>query len=303
MSAPTKYKPMLISDGDVPEGEDWVYQIKWDGIRCIAYIDGDNVKLTSRNGQDISLCFPEVVDALQGLELHDSVFDGEIVVTDDNKPSFAKCLVRSQTTAPIKVKMLRAEYPAAYIFFDCLKHEGTDLVQSHTLRNRLSKLDWMRLASKCSMVGIVFEHLADVQNLVARQNHEGFVAKNLNALYEQDARPSTNVRWKNINTLDGVIYGYEKGDGVRYRDFGAFLCRDTENQSVTFKVSSGFSDAILKEIIDSLNIVAENEDIARCVPDIVIEVKHLDIGPFEEVRNPSFHRIRADKIFEAEAGS
>lgn len=287
-----KYMPMLISDGDVPLGEDWTYQIKWDGVRCIAYITPDKVKLLSREGFDFTTSFPEVAAELASTWDAGTVLDGEIITVDMEtlRPSFELALIRAQSAAPIKVRMLRKQCPSFFMPFDVLEANGVDLTPL-PFRDRLASVDQLKISTAW---GFSYEQII---KLVASNGHEGFVARNLNAPYIEGERPPTNIRWKNINTLDAVIYGYEKGDGVRYKNFGAFHCKVLDDVGGEAHVSSGFPDSVLKELIDSLEVECETDEFVTVKKDIIIEINYLDIGSDNKVRNPSFSRVRADKVY------
>lgn len=290
---------MLISDGEVPEGEDWIYQIKWDGVRCLAYIDGGKVTLHNRSGYDITPSFPDVAVVLEDAIPKNCVLDGEIIVLSpaDGRPQFSLANMRAQSSAPIKVKLLKTEYKAVFLPFDILYYNGSDLT-AHPLRDRLEILESLNNPNKKFIVPTFFNELSDIQAVVSKNQHEGFVAKHLEGQYLEGGRPKTNVRWKNIQTLDVVIKGWEKGTGVRYKNFGSFICKvlDEQYYGYSVNVSSGFSDSLLKEIIDSLEVTGESDKEIHVKEDLVIEIFYLEIQDDGLVRNPSFARIRADKV-------
>jgi len=129
------YKPMLAKVAEQPfSGKDWIFEIKWDGFRAIAYIDGD-VSVKSRNQKELKQNFPELKQ-LSHLA-RNIVVDGEIVVMHEGKPDFQTLLERGQSVSAREIERQAQRAPAAYIVFDILEKDGkplTDLPLSKTRR-------------------------------------------------------------------------------------------------------------------------------------------------------------------------
>src|SRR5204862_6631009 len=104
---------------DLPEGEHWRYEPKWDGFRCLAFRDGQNVELRSKSGQSLGRYFPDVAAALGTLKARQFVLDGEIIIPIERRLSFEALQLRLHPAAS-RVKKLAAEHPAVYILFDLL---------------------------------------------------------------------------------------------------------------------------------------------------------------------------------------
>src|ERR1700755_3460387 len=143
MTLPLKqpYLPMEAKSVEkLPSGENWQYEPKWDGFRCIAFRDGEQVDLQSKSGQPLARYFPEVVAAVLRLKPKTFVIDGEIVVPVQGKFSFDDLLLRIHPAAS-RIKKLAEETPAKLIVFDQLVDErGKALVELH-LDKRRKKLD------------------------------------------------------------------------------------------------------------------------------------------------------------------
>ena len=117
---PQSYAPMEAKSVDaIPTGDQWQYEPKWDGFRCLAFRDGAEVELRSKSGQPLTRYFPELVEALNGLPAKKFVLDGEIVVPVGKALSFDDLLVRIHP-AESRVRKLAAETPASMIVFDLL---------------------------------------------------------------------------------------------------------------------------------------------------------------------------------------
>src|SRR5687768_16858771 len=132
MSLPLKppFPPMeaLLVD-EIPEDGDWQYEPKWDGFRCLAFRDGDNVYLQSRAGQPLSRYFPELVEDFRKLGVKKFVLDGEIAIPVGARLSFDELLMRIHP-AESRIRKLSAEHPAIFIAFDLLVNaDGRSLVK------------------------------------------------------------------------------------------------------------------------------------------------------------------------------
>ena len=112
------FPPMeALSVEEIPQGDDWQYEPKWDGFRCLVFRDGDKVELQSKSGQSLTRYFPEIVDAVLKLKAKSFVLDGEIVVPADGAFSFDALLQRIHPAAS-RVQKLAVETPALLIVFD-----------------------------------------------------------------------------------------------------------------------------------------------------------------------------------------
>src|SRR4051812_36789375 len=143
---PRSYAPMEARIvAELPEGEEWQYEPKWDGFRCLAFRDGDSVDLQSKSGQPLARYFPELVEAFKRTKAKRFVVDGEIVISEGKGFSFDSLLQRIHPAAS-RIKKLSAETPSRFLAFDLLVDErGTDLTKL-PLEERRRHLE--RLAKK-----------------------------------------------------------------------------------------------------------------------------------------------------------
>jgi len=116
----TPFPPMeALSVDDIPAGEGWQYEPKWDGFRCLVFRDGDKVELQSKAGQPLARYFPEMVEAVKELPAKQFVLDGELVIPEEHGLSFDELLLRLHP-AESRVRKLAAAHPALLIVFDIL---------------------------------------------------------------------------------------------------------------------------------------------------------------------------------------
>jgi bifunctional non-homologous end joining protein LigD len=172
----------------LPEGERWQYEVKWDGYRGIAIINGDKVQLISRNEKDLSKRFPLIVDALKNLPVKNAVLDGEIVVLDqDGKPSF-------QDLQYFEPKLAARLF---YYAFDLLHLNGEDL-RNRKLRERRELLEKLlsdppaHIRFSSTLEGTP-EQLVPI---IRQQGLEGIVAKKKDSVYERGKRSGAWQKFK-----------------------------------------------------------------------------------------------------------
>ena len=147
---PLEIKPPLppmeaTSVDEIPTGEQWQYEPKWDGFRCLAFRDDDRIQLQSKSGQPLERYFPELVEALSKLKARRFVLDGEIVVPIGGQLSFDNLLMRIHPAAS-RVRKLAAEHPATFIVFDLLADERGKSLLDLKLTERRKRLE--RFATK-----------------------------------------------------------------------------------------------------------------------------------------------------------
>src|ERR1700704_3316762 len=124
---------------EIPVGDEWQYEPKWDGFRCIAFRDGDEVFLQSKSGQPLGRYFPDLVESLRSLRARRFVLDGEIVIPIAGRLSFDELLLRVHP-ADSRVQKLAAEHPAMLIVFDLLANERGKSLVGDALEDRRPRL-------------------------------------------------------------------------------------------------------------------------------------------------------------------
>jgi ATP-dependent DNA ligase len=209
----TSYPPMEAkSVAQLPSGADWQYEPKWDGFRCLAFRDGDQVDLQSKSGQPLGRYFPELVDALLKLKPKQFVLDGEIVVPVDGRLSFDDLLMRIHP-ADSRVQKLAKEHPATLIVFDLLVDERGRSLAGALLPERRKKLD--AFAKKYFAKNKSIELSPETKDLRiakgwlagAGGDVDGVIAKRLDLPYQTGNRHGM-VKVKRLRTADCVVGGF-----------------------------------------------------------------------------------------------
>jgi DNA ligase D-like protein (predicted ligase)/DNA ligase D-like protein (predicted 3'-phosphoesterase) len=300
------YKPMLAKLAHQPfSGKDWVFEIKWDGFRAIAYVN-DVLSMRSRNGKELKYNFPELEELKQ--LTGNVVLDGEIVVMKDGKPDFQALLERGQATSPVEIEVQAKRSPVVYVVFDILEKDGVSLVDLPlTERKRILK-DSVREGRHVLLSDFVEEKGEAYYSVALEKGLEGVMAKKKDSGYELGARSGSWLKIKKLRSCDCVLFGFTKGSGVRAETFGALLLGlygDDEEPVYVGKVGTGFSQAMLKTLSERFQqlktdtapfSVDISDEITWLKPALVCEVGYQVVTRDVRLRMPRFLGLREDKL-------
>jgi bifunctional non-homologous end joining protein LigD len=311
---PALIRPMLAVTGPMPEGELWSYEMKWDGLRAVTYVDGGKARVLTRNDREVLAQYPELRAMAEAMGSTQAVLDGEIVAFDpQGRPSFSLLQQRMHVTKSTVVDKLRESTPIHYLIFDLLHLDGESLVdQPLSERRRLLeglKLDgpnWSTPGDFTSVDG------NDILAASLAQGLEGVVAKRLDAKYYPGKRSDLWTKVKNFRTQEVVIAGWKPGAGRRAGTIGSLLLgiHDDDGQLVfAGHVGTGFSDTVLDELMAMLGRLerktspysqeiprADAKDAHWVTPSVVAEVRFGEWTPDGRLRHPSYRGLRPDKV-------
>ncbi len=306
----SKIEPMLAAAADEPfDSPDFTYEPKWDGVRTIAFVDGGEVRLQTRNLLDCTKQYPEATQAAEALTgAYHAILDGEIVALDSKGvPSFQRLQPRMHVSDESTVRKLRKSTPVIYQVFDILYADGEDLTRK-PLRERLRRLDEaltpmgsIRRSEGFPGTGVALFEAAREQGI------EGIVAKRLDSIYQPGARSPAWVKIKAFRTMECVIGGWTAGQGGRTKTLGALLLgvyRDGKLQPVGH-VGTGFDERTLRDLLVILQEHESptspfatkprtNQPARWCLPELVCEVEYAEITRDGTLRHPTYRGLRPD---------
>jgi ATP-dependent DNA ligase len=202
-----------------PQGEQWQYEPKWDGFRCLAFRDGTEIYLQSKSGQPLARYFPDVVESLSKLRARKFVLDGEILVPLKGRASFDQLLQRIHPAAS-RVKKLASEYPALYVVFDILVTEKSDLVAEMPLASRRKELERFATRFLRDKEGIMLSPATtDLKKgqkwfSSASSGLDGIIAKRRDLPYLSGSRDGMQ-KIKHRQTADCVVGGFRYSEGKK----------------------------------------------------------------------------------------
>jgi bifunctional non-homologous end joining protein LigD len=301
---------MLATTGSLPRDEEaWAFEIKWDGVRALCYIEDGALRMESRNLLDITPRYPElahVVDALgPGRE---AILDGEVVTFDaEGRPSFGLLQSRMHLSDAGLVRQRMVDTPVVLMLFDVLWLDGESLM-ARPWSERRAVLESLGLDDSCWRVSTAWP--GQGSGLVAASKErglEGVLAKKMDSLYEAGKRSRCWLKIKNVNRQEVVIGGWLPGEGNRTGRLGALVIGYYEGDDLRFagKVGTGFTDKVLRELGELLAPLARDTSPfadkvpwrqARFVePVLVADVDFAEWTANGTLRHPSYKGLRADK--------
>ena len=264
---PRKIAPMLAKPGSMPANDsDYGFEMKWDGIRAILYIDHGRAYLSSRNLLDITRQYPEVLSLAEEPGSSQLILDGEIVALgEDGRPSFASLQSRMGVASDRAVRQLMATTPVTYIIFDLLYRNGISMISQPYTRRRDLLRDLGLAGRAWQTPGYTAGNGPAVQGISRRLGMEGVVAKLLDGPYQPGKRTGLWLKIKNQMRQELVVGGWLQGRGVRSGRIGALMvgyydlasdqaaARGLEQQLIfAGKVGTGFSDLTLDRLEEAL---------------------------------------------------
>jgi bifunctional non-homologous end joining protein LigD len=312
---PERLVPMLAgSSTELPRSEkDWSFEVKWDGIRAIAYVKPGRLRLESRNLREITDGYPEVRGLLRDLGMREAVFDGEIVAFDENgRPSFERLQRRMNVTGTSAIRRLSASTPVVYAIFDLLYLDGHSLM-GLPYAERRSRLEQLELGGPAWRIPA--NHPGQGSRLLQAtraQGLEGIVAKRLDSRYEPGRRSGAWLKIKHTQRQELVIGGWIPGEGRRSERIGALLMGVYEGEGdgrrlrYAGRVGTGFTERTLEELAGKLAPLRCPEcrlegapklprNAVFVEPRLVAEVEFREWTSEGIMRAPSFKGLREDK--------
>jgi len=302
---PSKVAPMLAQlTTEAPRGSDWIYEVKWDGVRAVAFLDHGQLRLDSRKSTPIERQYPELQAMSEAIHAETAILDGEIAAIDERgRPRFERIQPRIMATDAGAIDRLAKSNPVVYFAFDLLYLNGNDL-RSVPLRDRRRLLASIVSPSRVIRVSDALDgEPEEILAIVRAQSLEGIVAKHLGSLYE----PSRSRDWRKIKTLtegEFVLCGYTDGQ----RDhFGALVLGVYREGELVWagNVGTGFDVATMKMLREKLDALATKRKAFRASPDVpetihwvkpqlVCTVRYLELLESGRLRAPVYVGLRPD---------
>jgi bifunctional non-homologous end joining protein LigD len=305
---PEAIEPMLAKAGELPPGDNWAFEVKWDGVRAIGYVQGGRVRLASRRANNITARYPELRELGRALGVHEAVLDGEVVAFDDaGRPSFQLLQRRMHLTSESLVRRLAQSDPVVYVIFDLLFLDGHSTCELTYEQRR-------KLLLELNLNGPAWQtpahHVGDGEALLAAsraQGLEGIVAKRLDCPYTPGRRSGGWIKVKNVRRADVVVGGWVEGEGGRSGKLGALAVGWYADGELHYggRVGSGFTEGELKRVGRLLEPLARGDspftagtkpprEVHFVEPELVAAVDYGDITDAGTLRHPRYKGLRDD---------
>jgi bifunctional non-homologous end joining protein LigD len=306
---PDRIAPMLARSGGLPRDEErYGFEVKWDGIRTVAFSDHGHLHLQGRNGTDFTPRYPELRELPRALGARRVVLDGEVVALDEGgRPSFERLQSRMHLASESAVRRRMDDLPVTYVIFDLLYLDGRSTL-TLSYEERRSLLERLELEGPAWRTPDY--HRGEGRALLEATRSvgvEGVVAKRLDSPYEPGRRASGWIKVKNVREQDVVIGGWTPGAGGRSGRIGALAVGVMEDGRLVYagKVGTGFTEGTLAMLARELEPLRSDESpfdgrqpprgTVFVEPRLVATVELREWTRSGTLRAPSFKRLRYDK--------
>lgn len=263
LPVPKDFEPMeatLINE--LPRGEGWQYEPKWDGFRCLAFKEGNEIDLQSKSGRELGRYFPEIIEYLRNLEAPGFVLDSEIVVPSGNEFSFDDLLQRIHPAAS-RIKRLARETPAVMIVFDILVDGNNQSLVLEPLSRRRAALEKFAAQYLTGNLNVILSPATTdatvTDDWLAKMGNrlDGIVAKKLDLPYQSGNRKGMQ-KIKKLRTADCVVGGFRYASGNK-KAIGSLLLGLHDEKGLLNHVgfSSSFTAKERVQLVEKLEPLIE----------------------------------------------
>jgi bifunctional non-homologous end joining protein LigD len=298
-----EYHAMLATlVNDVPTGKGWLFEVKWDGYRALAYVHAGEARLVSRNGNDLTARFPNVAKAVPAaVKTPDCVLDGEVCALDENGRSSFSAMQQAKPGTPI-----------VYYVFDALEIDGKPLADLPLVERHERLEQLLDRRNRTVRLSETFEDGDALLEAARQQQLEGILAKKADSRYLQGKRTRDWLKIKTRHEQEFVICGYTKGQGRRAGTFGSLVLGVRKANELVYvgNCGTGFTEKTIDELLAKLRPLerptppfrevpkmpkVRKGDVVWVEPKLVCEVVFVEWTHDGHLRAPSFVGLRDDK--------
>ncbi|MDQ1642284.1 MAG: bifunctional non-ous end joining protein LigD [Actinomycetota bacterium] len=310
---PELVRPMLATAGALPPADQehrWAFEMKWDGVRAVVYVDHGTVRVVTRNDREVVSTYPELRGLAEFFGDRTVVLDGEIVAFDEKgRPSFGTLQQRMHVQRPTASLLDRV--PVTYLAFDLIYLAGTSLI-SKSYDERRAALEGLGLDAPRWTTPPAFEGDGSAALAASEaQGLEGVVAKRRDSVYEPGRRGAAWIKAKHVRMQEVVIGGWKEGEGRRAGGIGSLLIgvHDEEGRLLfAGHVGTGFTARMLDDLAATLRKLERktspfDDEVPRShakdahwvTPKLVGEVVFTEWTGTNRLRHPAWRGLRPDK--------
>jgi bifunctional non-homologous end joining protein LigD len=311
--------PMLATLGsrdDIRDQHDWAFEMKWDGVRVIAAVTTDAVRLTSRNGKDLTATFPELLTLKEVIDPEvlaqgETVLDGEVVALDSrDRPSFSRLQRRLGLTRKRDVERAQEDVEVQLMLFDLLRRGGESLLRTPYRERREALFETVETNAHIQLPHADHGDVDHAIELSKELQLEGVMAKTESGVYRPGKRSRTWIKIKNARHQEVVVIGWRHGKGGRSGSIGSLLVAVPDAEGTlryAGRVGTGFSDRDLEQIATTLGSrtrktppvddvpSADRRDAEWVRADLVAEVRYAERTEDGRLRHPVWRGWRRDQ--------
>jgi bifunctional non-homologous end joining protein LigD len=297
------YRPMLSTPSEtLPTGQDWLYEVKWDGYRAIVSLRGGETTLTSRNGNDLTGRFPGVVQAVpRAVRTPDCVLDGEVCALDEQGRASFSAMQQGKPGTPVVL----------YVF-DVLEIEREPVVDLPLIERRERLEELLDRRNRTVRQSDAFDDGEALLRAAHEQELEGVIAKRKDSRYQPGRRSRDWLKVKTHGRQEFVVAGYTRGKGTREKGFGSLVLGVYDDGKLQYagNVGTGFTAKEIDRLLKLLRPLETDEcpfpeppkmprvrkgDAVWVEPRLVAEVEFAEWTHDGHLRAPAYQGLREDK--------
>jgi DNA ligase D-like protein (predicted ligase) len=294
---PTTIKPMTAKVSQPFDSPQFTYEIKWDGYRCLAFLDSVGTRLQSRKENSFNFLFPELLTLHQKVKTLGSVLDGELVAIRDGKPSFLQLQKRGLLRNEQRIKAAVMNIPVIYVVFDLLYLNGEPIYREPIETRRSALRDILVPDDQVIISDYIEEQGVKYYESIAKLGLEGVVAKKKGSKYSLGKCVDDWCKFKNRRTDNFIIYGYKGKETIEELILGLYF---NEKLIPVGSVSFGLRerkavkkelDAIQTEINPFGGKSKKKTGVVWLKPVVVCVVSYLEWTEANYIREPVFQHF------------
>lgn len=285
--------PMLIAQMQEPfDDPEWIYELKLDGLRCIAYLEKDRVILRNKRNMELLPRFIELNDIYKQVTDR-CILDGELVVMVNGVPDFYELQKRTMLTSKTRIGLEAARLPASFVAYDCLQAGDKVLLDIPLIERKQTLEKLVQENERIAISRYIPEKGAQLFQLTVEKKLEGVVAKKASSLYYQGKRTKDWIKFKRMADKDFLICGYEPGKVI------SLILGEYQNGELVYAgtVSWGVRREVIKALTKGSCPFRENVkpdgNIVWCKPEKTCIVEYMP-NTLDALRQPVFKGIRDD---------
>jgi bifunctional non-homologous end joining protein LigD len=300
----TEYRPMLATSAEPPppRGEGWLHEVKWDGYRALCYVRGGDVKLVSRNGNDLTARFATAARALaRAVRTPECVLDGEVCALDERGRASFSAMQQGKEGTPLVLYL-----------YDVLEVEGEPLIDLALTERRARLEQLVDLRHGVVYISEAFDDGEALYEVAEEQGLEGVVSKRADSRYHPGRRTRDWLKTKTHGNDEFVVVGWTKGQGSRSNAFGSLVLGEYRDGGLHWvgNVGTGFNAAEIQKLLRMLRPLRRETsplaevpkmprvrqgDVSWVEPELVAQVEFGEWTHDRRLRQPSYKGLREDK--------
>ena len=290
--------PMLLHQVEPFDDKDYIFELKLDGIRCIAYIDTKSVVLQNKRFKDVTDIYPELKDMNKCVK-HKVILDGELVVLTDGRPDFYALQTRSLMTDKFRIELAAKRNPVQFVAYDIIYNNGKDLTNLPLIKRKEILSANINEGKNLSISRYIEENGKAFFELAKKEKLEGIVAKKKDGLYHIGKRTRDWVKIKVMQDEDLIVLGYKPDDKGSVKDL---ILGYEENGKLKSKGSVYLG--VSKEERDYIKNFAKNnkgkaidgkyKDVIWIKPELIGTVQYMQETESGNMRQPVWKGLKVD---------